>query len=87
MNQRPTISADEAARILGVSKSTITRLIQRGELEAYKLTLGQTSPCASTRTASKSSCNAGTKSRPHNKSRGAGATTPAPHCTPLATGH
>lgn len=42
--QRPTINATEAARQLGVSKSTITRLVQRGDLQAYKLTLGTTSP-------------------------------------------
>jgi excisionase family DNA binding protein len=30
--------------LLGVSRSTVIRLIQRGELMAYKLTPGQTSP-------------------------------------------
>ena len=43
-SQRPTANADEAAEILGVSKSTITRLIQRGDLVAYKLTPRKNSP-------------------------------------------
>ena len=43
-SERPTTSTTEAAQLLGVSKTTITRLVKRGDLEAYKLTTGATSP-------------------------------------------
>ena len=43
-DDRPTLSSSEAAQIIGVSIPTITRMIQRGELEAYKLTLAKSSP-------------------------------------------
>ena len=43
-DDRPTVTTEEAAGLLGVSKATVIRLIQRSELQAYKLTLGQTSP-------------------------------------------
>jgi excisionase family DNA binding protein len=39
-----TISAIEAAELLGLSKPTICRLIQGGQIAAYKLTGRKTSP-------------------------------------------
>lgn len=41
--QRRAVSTREAMKMLGVSKSTVARLIRIGELEAYKLTPGVTS--------------------------------------------
>lgn len=41
---RETVKTVEAAEILEVSTVTILRLIDTGELEAYKLTPGKTSP-------------------------------------------
>jgi excisionase family DNA binding protein len=35
---REVVTTTEAMAMLGVSRSTVTRLVQRGELEAYKLT-------------------------------------------------
>jgi excisionase family DNA binding protein len=43
-DNRPIVTTEEAITLLGVSKATVIRMIQRGELQAYKLTLGQTSP-------------------------------------------
>jgi len=42
--KRKTVSTEKATQMLGVSTATVIRLIQQGELEAYKLTLGLTSP-------------------------------------------
>ena len=42
--QRLAVSTQEAVSILGVSKATVARLVRDGELEAYKLTPGITSP-------------------------------------------
>ena len=44
MTDRPTLSTRETAELLGVNPVTVQRLVKRGELEAYKLTPGQTSP-------------------------------------------
>ncbi|MBU0705478.1 MAG: helix-turn-helix domain-containing protein [Chloroflexi bacterium] len=43
-DDRPTLTTTQVMDLLGVSRSTVVRLVQRGELKAYKLTLGQTSP-------------------------------------------
>ena len=43
-DDRPTLTTIQVMDLLGVSRSTVVRLVQRGELKAYKLTLGQTSP-------------------------------------------
>jgi excisionase family DNA binding protein len=42
MNEE-TVTTQEAMKILGVSKTTVTRLVKRGELRAYKLTPAQNS--------------------------------------------
>ena len=39
-----TVTTTEAMEILGVSRPTITRLIQQGELKAHRLTPASTSP-------------------------------------------
>jgi len=45
MNEKKeVVDTATAARMLGVSIMTITRLIREGELCAYKLTLAQNSP-------------------------------------------
>jgi excisionase family DNA binding protein len=44
MNDRETVTASEAMEILGVSRTTISRLVKRGDLEAYKLTPARNSP-------------------------------------------
>ena len=41
---RPTVTTEEAAEILGVSRTTIPRLIKRGDLDAYKLIPATNSP-------------------------------------------
>lgn len=38
------VTADEAATLLEVSRATITRLLQKGELKGYKLTTAPNSP-------------------------------------------
>lgn len=43
-NTEATVSSHEAAQQLGVSVTTVTRLIKQGFLTAYKLTNGKTSP-------------------------------------------
>lgn len=43
-NNNGTITIAEAADMLGVSRATVGRMIQRGELEGYKLTGAQNSP-------------------------------------------
>lgn len=42
--QRKAVSAQKAMKMLGVSRATVTRLVRIGELEAYKLTPGVSSP-------------------------------------------
>ena len=42
--QRLAVSTKETMRILEVSKATVSRLVRDGELDAYKLTPGKTSP-------------------------------------------
>lgn len=42
-DDRSTLT-NEVSERLGISKVTVTRLIQRGELEAYKLTPSKNSP-------------------------------------------
>ena len=44
ITERPTFTTKETAELLGVTTVTVTRLIKRGELQAYKLTPGKTSP-------------------------------------------
>ena len=44
MPDRMTITSREAAELLGVSMATIARLVKRGDLDGYKLTLGKNSP-------------------------------------------
>lgn len=44
MTDRETVTAGEAIKMLGISRMTLTRMIKRGELEAYKLTLAKNSP-------------------------------------------
>ncbi len=44
MTDRPTLSTRETAALLGVNPVTVQRLVKRGELEAFKLTTGKTSP-------------------------------------------
>jgi excisionase family DNA binding protein len=39
-----TVTTQEAMKILGVSKATVSRLVKRGELAAYKLTPAENSP-------------------------------------------
>ena len=43
------VDTTEAAQILGVSRSTVTRLAKDGKLEAYKLTPAPNSPYRITR--------------------------------------
>ena len=38
------VTADEAATLLEVSRATITRLLQKGDLKGYKLTTAPNSP-------------------------------------------
>jgi excisionase family DNA binding protein len=42
-NEKETVSTKEAARMLGVAPSTVTRMIHRGDLRAHKKTPAQTS--------------------------------------------
>ena len=44
-----TITTARAAEILGVSRSTVTRLVQHGQLQAHKLTTAPNSPYRITR--------------------------------------
>ena len=44
MEDRKTVTATQAMAMLGVSRMTLSRMIRRGELEAYKLTLATNSP-------------------------------------------
>lgn len=41
---KAAVTTDEAARMLGVSKMTISRLIRDGELDGYQLTTSPKSP-------------------------------------------
>ena len=41
--QREAVSSREAMKMLGVSRSTVARLVRTGQLEAYKKTPGVTS--------------------------------------------
>ncbi|MFW6116183.1 MAG: helix-turn-helix domain-containing protein [bacterium] len=43
-NQEETISTKEAAEMLGVATSTVNRMINRGDLKAYKKTPVKYSP-------------------------------------------
>ena len=38
MDKKPTMTAAQAAMLLGVSHDTINRMYHRGELQGYKLT-------------------------------------------------
>jgi len=43
-NSNGTITTTEAANVLGVSRATVSRMIQRGEIKGYKLTMALNSP-------------------------------------------
>jgi len=42
--ERQTVSANRAMEILGVSRATVSNLVRKGDLEAYKLTPARNSP-------------------------------------------
>lgn len=42
--ERKTVSVTEAAAMLGLDRTTVTKLLQDGDLKGYKKTLGLTSP-------------------------------------------
>lgn len=42
--ENDSMTANEAARILGVSPATIARMVRRGELRGHKLSLARNSP-------------------------------------------
>jgi excisionase family DNA binding protein len=44
MDERETVTTSEVMGLLGVSRATVTRLVKKGELEAYKLTPAKNSP-------------------------------------------
>ncbi len=48
-DQNNTVSTSEAAQILGVSPTTVTRLVKRGLLIGWKLTPKRNSPLRITR--------------------------------------
>ena len=41
---RPTLTTTKVMKLLGVSRPTVTRLIEAGELDGYKLTTAKNSP-------------------------------------------
>lgn len=41
---REAVTTTEAMKILGISRATVTRMIRRGDLAAYRLTLQKHSP-------------------------------------------
>lgn len=44
MKDDGTVSTTEAAALLGISRNTIIRMVNRGELQGYKKTLARNSP-------------------------------------------
>ncbi|PLS82266.1 MAG: hypothetical protein CYG59_04600 [Chloroflexi bacterium] len=46
MDDRPLISADEAARIIGVTKQSVIEAYRKGAIKGYKMGEGLRSPLA-----------------------------------------
>ncbi len=46
MDERPLISPDEAARIIGITKQSVIEAYRRGQIKGYKMGEGLRSPLA-----------------------------------------